>query len=121
VRHVGSGGNIWSNVHIDDVVELYRLALEKTPAGTFYFVESGEASFREMSAAIAQALGLGAPQDWPLEEAKKEWGYEMASYGLGSNSRVRGTRARELLGWAPKRTSVIDWIKQDMMPTASAE
>jgi nucleoside-diphosphate-sugar epimerase len=120
VRHVGSGSNIWSNVHIDDVVELYRLALEKTPAGTFYFVESGEASFREMSAAIAKALGLGAPQDWPLEEAKNEWGYEMASYGLGSNSRVRGSRARELLGWTPKRSSVIDWIKQDMR-TASAE
>ncbi|MDQ7977815.1 NAD-dependent epimerase/dehydratase family protein [Paraburkholderia sp. SARCC-3016] len=120
VRHVGSGGNIWSNVHIDDVVELYRLALDKTPAGTFYFVESGEASFREMSTAIADALGLGAPQDWPLEAAKKEWGYEMASYGLGSNSRVRGTRARELLGWTPKRTSVTDWIKQEMR-TASAE
>jgi nucleoside-diphosphate-sugar epimerase len=120
VRHVGSGGNIWSNVHIDDVVELYRLALEKTPAGTFYFVESSEASFREMSAAIADALGLGAPQDWPLEEAKQEWGYEMASYGLGSNSRVRGSRARELLGWTPKRSSVIDWIKQDMR-AASAE
>lgn len=115
VRHVGSGGNIWSNVHIDDVVELYKLALEKTPAGTFYFVESGEASFREMSVAIAAALGLGEPQAWPLEEARQEWGYEMASYGLGSNSRVRGTRARELLGWKAQRTSVIDWIEHDMM------
>ncbi|HEY3599422.1 MAG TPA: NAD-dependent epimerase/dehydratase family protein [Paraburkholderia sp.] len=120
VRHVGSGGNIWSNVHIDDVVELYRVALDKTPAGTFYFVESGEASFHEMSTAIAHALKLGAPQDWPLEEAKQEWGYEMASYGLGSNSRVRGTRARELLGWQPRRTSVIDWIKHEMMRNASA-
>jgi nucleoside-diphosphate-sugar epimerase len=119
VRHVGSGGNIWSNVHINDVVELYRLALDKTPAGTFYFVVSGEASFRDMSAAIAEALGLGAPQDWPLEDAKHEWGYEMASYGLGSNSRVRGTRARELLGWKPQRTSVLDWIRHDMMRTAS--
>ena len=115
VRHVGSGGNTWSNVHIDDVAELYRLALEKTPAGTFYFVESGEASFRDMSAAIARAMKLGAPQDWPLEEAQKEWGYEMASYGLGSNSRVRGERARKLLGWQPKRTSVIEWIEHDMM------
>ncbi|WP_027800546.1 NAD-dependent epimerase/dehydratase family protein [Paraburkholderia dilworthii] len=114
VRHVGSGGNTWSNVHIDDVAELYRLALEKSPAGTFYFVESGEASFREMSAAIARAMKLGEPQDWPLEEAQKEWGYEMASYGLGSNSRVRGERARKLLGWQPKRTSVIDWIERDM-------
>jgi nucleoside-diphosphate-sugar epimerase len=115
VRHVGSGGNIWSNVHIDDVVELYRLALEKTPAGTFYFVESGEASFRDMTTAMADVLGMGKPQDWPLDEAKQEWGYEMASYGLGSNSRVRGQRARELLGWKPQRTSVIDWIRNEMV------
>ncbi|MEM5295823.1 NAD-dependent epimerase/dehydratase family protein [Burkholderia sp. JPY481] len=120
VRHVGSGGNIWSNVHIDDVAELYRLALDKTPAGTFYFVESGEASFSDMSAAIARAMKLGAPQNWPLEAAKQEWGYEMASYGLGSNSRVRGERARKLLGWQPRRTSVIEWIERDMMVPQSA-
>ncbi|MGF6466259.1 NAD-dependent epimerase/dehydratase family protein [Paraburkholderia youngii] len=120
VRHVGSGGNIWSNVHIDDVAELYRLALDKTPAGTFYFVESGEASFSDMSAAIARAMKLGAPQNWPLEDAKQEWGYEMASYGLGSNSRVRGERARRLLGWQPRRTSVIEWIERDMMVPQSA-
>ena len=118
VRHVGSGGNIWSNVFIDDVVELYRLALEKSPAGTFYFVESGEASFREMSDAIAQALHLGPAQDWPLDQAIAEWGYEMASYGLGSNSRVRGTRARDLLEWKPTHTSVIEWITNDMMNDA---
>jgi nucleoside-diphosphate-sugar epimerase len=119
VRHVGSGGNIWSNVHIDDVVELYRLALEKTPAGMFYFVESGEASFHDMSVALADALGLGAPQAWPLDDAIQEWGYEMASYGLGSNSRVRGTRAREQLGWQPQRNSVLDWIRHDMTRSAA--
>jgi nucleoside-diphosphate-sugar epimerase len=113
VRHVGTGGNIWSNVHINDVVELYALALENTPAGTFYFVESGEASFRDMSNAIAETLGLGPAQDWPLKDAEAEWGYEMANYGLGSNSRVRGTHARELLGWVPETTSVLDWIKRD--------
>ncbi|SAK47987.1 3-beta hydroxysteroid dehydrogenase/isomerase [Caballeronia catudaia] len=114
VRHVGRGLNIWSNVHIDDVVAVYRLALEKSPAGTFYFVESGEAQFRDMTAAMAKALGLRGPEDWPLEQAIEEWGYEMASYGLGSNSRVRSKRTRELLGWQPKRTSVIEWIAQDM-------
>jgi nucleoside-diphosphate-sugar epimerase len=113
VRHVGTGGNIWSNVHINDVVELYALALENTPAGTFYFVESGEASFRDMSNAIAETLGMGPAQDWPLKDAEAEWGYEMANYGLGSNSRVRGKHARELLGWVPETTSVLDWIKRD--------
>ncbi len=115
VRHVGLGQNIWSNVHIEDVVALYLLALEKTPAGTFYFVESGEAAFIDMTRAMAKALGLSEPQDWPLAEAEKEWGYEMANYGLGSNSRVRGRHARELLGWTPKRTSVEAWILDEML------
>jgi len=115
VRHVGPGQNIWSNVHIEDVVALYLLALEKTPAGTFYFVESGEASFCDMSNAIARVLGLGEAHDWPLAEAEAEWGYEMANYGLGSNSRVRGKNARELLGWVPKRTCVVEWIKNEML------
>ncbi|VXB30488.1 NAD-dependent epimerase/dehydratase [Burkholderia sp. 8Y] len=115
VRHVGSGMNIWSNVHIDDVVDAYRRALAKTPAGTFYFIESGEAQFRDMTAAMAKALGLRGPEDWPLEQAIEEWGYEMASYGLGSNSRVRGERVRALLGWEPKRTSVIEWIEKEMV------
>ena len=69
-----------------------------------------------MTAAIADVLGLGTPQDWPLEAAIEAWGYEMASYGLGSNSRVRGRSARELLGWQPRRTSVIDWIRHEMLP-----
>jgi nucleoside-diphosphate-sugar epimerase len=115
VRHVGPGRNIWSNTHIDDVAEVYRLALDRTPRGTFYFIESGEASFLEMTTAMAESLGFGAPHDWPLEDARKEWGYEMASYGLGSNSRVRGRYARELLGWLPKRTSVTDWIRHEML------
>ncbi|SDT53507.1 Nucleoside-diphosphate-sugar epimerase [Pseudomonas sp. Z003-0.4C(8344-21)] len=115
VRHVGTGQNIWSNVHIEDVVALYVLALSKNVPGTFYFVESGEASFIDMTTAMAAALNLGQPQDWPLQDAEAEWGYEMANYGLGSNSRVRGKKARELLGWAPKRTSVVEWIRHEMV------
>ncbi|WP_434592564.1 NAD-dependent epimerase/dehydratase family protein [Pseudomonas sp. R4-83] len=115
VRHVGTGQNIWSNVHIEDVMALYVLALSKNEPGTFYFVESGEASFIDMTTAMAAALNLGQPQDWPLQDAEAEWGYEMANYGLGSNSRVRGKKARELLGWAPKRTSVVEWIRHEMV------
>ncbi|VVP70747.1 hypothetical protein PS918_01058 [Pseudomonas fluorescens] len=115
VRHVGTGQNIWSNVHIEDVVALYLLALTRNIPGTFYFVESGEASFIDMTTAMAQVLNLGEPQDWPLKDAEAEWGYEMANYGLGSNSRVRGQHARALLGWVPKRTSVVEWIRNEMV------
>ncbi len=113
-RHVGRGLNIWSTVHTEDVAALYLLALDKAPAGTFMFVENGEASFREMTNAIGRALGLGEAQPWPIEDAIEQWGYERAVYALGSNSRVRGLRARQL-GWSPRHHSVIDWITDHLI------
>jgi nucleoside-diphosphate-sugar epimerase len=74
VRVVGKGINRWSNVHIDDVAELYLLALQSAPAGSFYFVENGEASFAEIGDAITKRLGLGAVQSWTAAEATKVWG-----------------------------------------------
>lgn len=57
VRIVGSGFNRGSNVHIDDVVALYRLALADAPAGAFYFVENGEASYAESGARSRRGSG----------------------------------------------------------------
>ena len=58
-KHIGSGENRWSNVHIDDLVPLYLLAIEKAPAGAFYFAENGENSMREVCQAISRMLGQG--------------------------------------------------------------
>ena len=33
-RYVGDGENHWSLVHVDDLAELYGLAVERAPAGT---------------------------------------------------------------------------------------
>ena len=121
VRIVGRGVNRWSNVYIEDMVELYRLALEKAPAGSFYFVENGEASYAEIGAAIAGRLGLGPVQSWTVEEATCEWGGGHARYSFGSNSRVRARRARNELGWSPKRTSLIDWIEHEMPITTDSQ
>nr|WP_236673424.1 NAD-dependent epimerase/dehydratase family protein [Comamonas sp. JC664] len=114
VRIVGKGVNRWSNVHIEDVVSLYLLALERAPAGAFYFVENGEASYAEIGAAIAERLHLGPVQSWTVEEASREWGEGHARYSFGSNSRVRGKRARRELGWAPRHDSVTAWIRDEM-------
>lgn len=113
-RIVGSGVNRWSNVHIEDVVSLYRLALADAPAGAFYFVENGEASYAELGAAIAKRLGLGPVESWTVEEAAQVWGEGHARYSFGSNSRVRGKRARRELGWAPRHDSVTRWIETEM-------
>ena len=114
VQIVGAGLNVWSNVHIDDVVDLYLLALAKAPAGAFYFAENGEASFGEIGAAIARRLGLPGVESLPPEVAAQRWGEPKAYFSLGSNSRVRSVRARRELGWAPRHASVIDWILREM-------
>ena len=114
VRHVGQGLNVWSNVHVEDLADLYRLALETAPAGSFFFAENGEASYREICAAIARRLKLGEPQAWPFEEAAKELGENSAAYTFGSNSRVRARRARSELGWQPKHGSATKWIEAEL-------
>lgn len=110
-RHIGRGENIWSNVHIDDVVDLYLLALERAPAGALYYVENGENSMREVCEAISRVLGYGErTEGMSLEDAAAEWGEGAAKYTMGANSRVRAVRARRELGWRPSRPSLLDEI-----------
>jgi nucleoside-diphosphate-sugar epimerase len=112
-KHIGSGENRWSNVHIDDVVTLYRLAMERAPAGAFYFAADGENSMREVCAAIGHMLGLGdRTQSMSIEEAAAEWGEGAAENTMGSNSRVRAKRARAELGWKPNGPTLIDEIER---------
>lgn len=114
VQVVGHGVNRWSTVHIDDLVSLYVLALEKAPAGAFYFAEHGESSFAEIGQAIAERLRLGTITSVAAEVAAAEWGPARAFYTYGSNSRVRAKRARHELGWAPLHASAITWIRDEM-------
>lgn len=113
VRYIGRGLNRWSNVHIADVAALYLLALGKAPAGTFMYVESGEAALGEIAAAIARRLDLGAPLSWNAEQAIAAWGRATAMFSLGSNSRVRG-KAAAALGWVPARRSITEWIADEL-------
>ena len=114
VQIVGPGLNVWSNVHIDDVVNLYLLALVKAPAGAFYFAENGEASFLQIGNALAKRLGLAKVESLEPEAAAQRWGVAMAYYSFGSNSRVRSVRARQELGWMPSHISAVDWILNEM-------
>ena len=78
------------------------------------YVENGEAEFREIAVAIGRALGVGRPEVWPPEEAIEALGRMRAIFSLGSNARVRGTRAREDLGWAPKHNDLLAWIRREL-------
>lgn len=115
VRYIGRGLNRWSNVHIADVAQLYALAIAKAQGGSFMYVENGEEALGEVAQAIAQRLGLGTAQSWPAEQAIAAWGSQKAMFTFGSNSRVRGKRAREILGWRPKHRSITEWIAREMV------
>jgi len=114
--HVGAGENRWSNVHIDDLVNLYRLALGKIPAGTFLFAENGEASLRDIAATISRRLGYeGRTMSIPIADAIRRVGPEAAEFALASNSRVRA-RAARAMGWRPQRNDLLSGLETGAHP-----
>jgi len=109
-RHVGRGLNIWGHVHVADVIDLFLLALDKAPAGSLFYAESGEANFKSVAQSIGRMLGMGdTTRDWPIGEAVEGLG-PGAYLSFGSNSRVRGVKSRAL-GWKPKQGTLFDEIE----------
>jgi len=112
-KYIGPGENRWANVHIEDLTTLYVLAIEKAPAGAFYYAENGENSMREVCEAISRMLGHGGrTQSMTIEEAAIEWGEGPANDTMGSNSRVRAKRARAELKWQPTARPLIEEIER---------
>jgi nucleoside-diphosphate-sugar epimerase len=110
--HIGRGENIWANVHIDDVAELYLLALQKAPPGALYYAENGEEVLKNVAASISRMLGFGGKtREWSPQEAEAALGPKAHS-SFGSNSRVRGKRSRAELGWQPKGPPILEEIER---------
>jgi len=109
--HIGKGENIWSNVHIEDLAELYVLALENALPGSLFYAENGESSYKEIAITINQQLGFTTETlSIDIDEAIGYWGPEGAHFAFGSNSRVTSEKARSVLGWNPKQRSIINYI-----------
>lgn len=111
-RYIGAGANRWSNVHIDDLTELYLLAIESAEAGSFFFAENGEKSLKAISEEIGGLLNVSA-ESWTEAEAIAAFGRDAAVFGFGSNSRVSSRKAREL-GWNPKINDILGSIKEEV-------
>ncbi|MDH3739373.1 MAG: NAD-dependent epimerase/dehydratase family protein, partial [Alphaproteobacteria bacterium] len=109
-RHIGAGENIWSHVHIEDCADAYLLALDHAPAGSFFYVEGGEASMIDLNRAIGRMLGQGdATEAFSLLDAVQAWGPGMA-HAWSSNVRVNADKARALLGWSPKGPALLEEV-----------
>jgi nucleoside-diphosphate-sugar epimerase len=111
-RYVGTGENRWPFVHVDDLADLYLLALERAPAGSLLLGVAGPAhAVRDVAAAASRGAGAGGrTMAWPLEEARQKLGAYADALVL--DQQASGRRAQELLGWRPHRPDVLEDIER---------
>lgn len=104
--YVGEGAARWPGVHTLDAARLYRLALEKAPAGSRLHAAADEGvPFR----AIAEAIGRGL--NVPAKSIPSEQMNEILGGFLGMISQLdnltSSARTREILGWKPTHAGLL--------------
>ncbi len=108
--YVGDGANRWPAVHTLDAVRLYRMALEKAPAGSrLHAVGDEGVPFYAIASAIHRALDLPL-RSVPLEEAAAHFGFLGPFVAL--DNPTSGAWTRELLGWSPVYPGLTDDLDQ---------
>ena len=107
-RVIGTGAQIWSTVHRDDVADLYARVIRGIDAGGVFHAASGFGyPVRDLALAAAMAAGGAAPmQQWPLDEARARLGPIAESFAL--TQRVEAQRSRSVLGWVPRGPTALE-------------
>ncbi|MET7685584.1 SDR family oxidoreductase [Streptomyces sp. NPDC005423] len=106
--YVGDGANRWPAVHRSDAAALFRLALEKAPAGGVLHgtAESG-VTMKSIAQAIARGLDLPTVSLTP-DEAAGHYVSPFMARVYGFDAPVTSTHTQELLGWAPIHPTLLD-------------
>jgi len=116
--YIGEGLAAFTNVHIDDVVQLCVRALEVGESGALYHAVGGEIPNRWIAEAVAQDMQCET-RSVTSEEATQIWG-EFGSIVMGGSSRSRSPRSREQLGWTAKRTDMLTMIGEPRLRALAA-
>ena len=107
--YIGDGANRWPAAHTRDIGVLYRLAVEKAPAGTrLHGVGDEGIPFRQLAETIAAKLGVDA-ESVSAEEAPDYLGY-LAGFGH-LDAPTSNARTGELLGWEPVHPGWIEDVQ----------
>ncbi|SEM69825.1 Nucleoside-diphosphate-sugar epimerase [Chryseobacterium taichungense] len=108
--YFGKGENIWSNIHIEDLADLYVLALEKAKAGSLYYAENGSSTIKNLAEKISERYKLQAAQSVTVQEAVNTFGPAGGYFGFASNSLCNADKARTELNWKPQHYSIENFI-----------
>lgn len=102
----GDGTSRWPGIHRSDAATLFRLGLEKAPAGSVLH-GTGEEGVQQR--AIAEVIGrhLGVPVAAIADDAAPGHFGFLAGF-LGLDSPVSNDLTRELLGWEPTGPGLLE-------------
>ena len=102
--YVGEGANRWPAAHTLDVARLYRLALEKAPAGAQLYAATEEGiEVREIAETIGRHLGIPTASI-PAEQAADHFkGFPFVTMDIT----MPNAETRQLLGWEPAHPGLI--------------
>jgi nucleoside-diphosphate-sugar epimerase len=108
---IGDGANRWPAIHRFDAAHLFRLALEKAPAGTTLHANAEVGvPIRDVAEAIGRHLDIPvvsiAPEDAP---AHFTW---LAPF-LALDSPASNAKTRELFDWTPTHPGLIEDLDGD--------
>ncbi len=108
--YIGDGSNRWAAVHRLDAARLFRLALEKAPAGSvLHGVADEGVPVRAIAEVIGRHLAFPVVAIIP-EDAGEHFGW-LAAF-IAADSPASSTLTRELVGWQPMHPGLIDDLDQ---------
>jgi nucleoside-diphosphate-sugar epimerase len=115
-RIVGAGNNYKSLIHIDDLVEGFRLILARMPLGErFCLVDGNPVTQNEFFKVVATEMGLTTPEHIDYTRFSDTMG-EVLAEALSSSVRVSNAKAMNELGFKPMfeniRQGVPDVLKE---------
>nr|WP_315031467.1 NAD-dependent epimerase/dehydratase family protein [uncultured Chryseobacterium sp.] len=108
--YFNEGENVWSNLHIEDLANLYVLALEKAKEGSIYYAENGSSSLKNIAEIISKKYNLEPARSLSVQEAVDNFGPAGGYFGFASNSRCSADKARIELDWKPIYNSIENFI-----------
>jgi nucleoside-diphosphate-sugar epimerase len=105
---LGTGRQHWVTVHVADLADAFRRALENDAARGYYVVGDGvNPTVAELTEAAAVAVGAPGAVPGSADEARARLGDSFAEVLLGDEA-TAAARARVELGWQPTRPSLAD-------------